>query len=1556
MVRINLLERFFSRNSASQSDWSREATGSGSSRSHQTSNTAALFGSNYSPQDITNNDFYYDDEFSVQFDANLNNFNGDLELGACESMTNGHETPPESETVASFSSSFDTSHCSNDGFGLCEKSWTTDSNSYCSEFESAVSSTSSSFRLQPGLTAWGTFRDLSNLTVLSPADSLLQTSEGLPAMVAGHVAKEDSNANNSDLGCNSPAEQRQLICWGSKRPKVDCLAEAEPHLITSTGSVPLASWAQPMTDEKNKASNVDASIGGGCMSNGTKLITWQNVKGRGQKPEPEKRDLTTWQSLKASRDHPLNLTTWSNKQRKADANICMFDADFNSVTFKTQHSGPLLSLFSKSHLTPHSEIDIVGVFSELHENDLCTRNVVHTTDSIVQLDQPAISCKVSGGVSNQTTFSHTQDESLLQLASFESGMLQTFTMNCDDTVVDESLRLCESIDMDVFFNKHSDIPLVALSSSSDLMLFSDCEEISVESTSVDNRLDSGCSAKVESSSQVSVKVGENSNGRVGHRRAYFTGQLPDLGFLRDTISSSSSSNSNSGRGMLQDASMIDSLRTSASESYLCGSHAELQGPYGDKPVLACLGDSRQLPLHSHDVLSSSSSAVSSSCFSSAHSQMSPEKSFRQSVELCDWQKTVQLPYLTCAENIDAPPPLTSSDLHYSYNSFHGTECAQVDNEQFLMIDSSSMSISEQGTGDSAASSSSLCEICRPFSNRNLSNSSSFLPGVDSLSRELPQKLKIPALSASIGTLSESDVQNESHQQIVPCHSPMKPNKSILTRRGIHPQSLQLQCHISGDCREEPVLPALPKSQTIQCFSVGESTSSRPAAGLNCLTAQSAKSPVKQLCVANEMLQRRCTVDHKTVSFSDRDNIIYCFSPETGSVLVAPKLIADDPGYQSMVEFHAGYASNNDSHQELLSDDDSEMPPNDFSIASTPLLPPSCLSVSTPAAVVPNMAVDLSHIQELIADVEHAVQLLKVHFSQAKDTTHRAKLGNTTTNAEVGRLVVRVLCPAIHAVLLDGLKSHLSTLFGKVRNSAWRVVEASIRTNSMYRELFGEIKSKKAITSPWLLFNAFISALLNHKAVDMWLLHLHTQKSLLTRHYTASAFLCRDGPGSIGRQLYMRLVAAVRPLARMPFHLELDFEYYQLRQQHQRQLGDSNLLDSACTSTSLPASSSTIWHYGRHAAVWMQNTVSSLSSGILEGFSSQAAKIATASSAARSVTVDVEGWGDGIGSFRQPTSPSVHTVLNERTDACNQSIDSGFDSILVANQTQCTENSSHSQEQTTGCGETSSKNRCVDYVVKNEKMSKLQGPVKLEQDRKVDSLARLNSELTSTCIQSSDASLGLSGISRVVQNRNTNLHPSSLLASLTFKSSHLGQLKQTCSTESPQHQSTQSKQWTGLGTWLVDLADKVLLSDVDHLNDLRRLLVSKPKWFRQSADISESRAKICCAHNDFHLCDHSHQPEEERKTISGVSERHGEMCETGEGPQSDLSDEQLQPPEQSPCCVQTLCHYVATDAGELSFSKGDQLQLLCRKTDSSDWLLCRHGNLEGLVHWGCVRQL
>ena len=56
---------------------------------------------------------------------------------------------------------------------------------------------------------------------------------------------------------------------------------------------------------------------------------------------------------------------------------------------------------------------------------------------------------------------------------------------------------------------------------------------------------------------------------------------------------------------------------------------------------------------------------------------------------------------------------------------------------------------------------------------------------------------------------------------------------------------------------------------------------------------------------------------------------------------------------------------------------------------------------------------------------------------------KAHLGSSAKNEEVGRIVVDQLCPAIHAILLDGLKTHVRSFFGKVKNSAWKVVEDSI---------------------------------------------------------------------------------------------------------------------------------------------------------------------------------------------------------------------------------------------------------------------------------------------------------------------------------------------------------------------------------------------------------------------------------------------------------------------------------------------------------------------------------
>jgi len=62
-----------------------------------------------------------------------------------------------------------------------------------------------------------------------------------------------------------------------------------------------------------------------------------------------------------------------------------------------------------------------------------------------------------------------------------------------------------------------------------------------------------------------------------------------------------------------------------------------------------------------------------------------------------------------------------------------------------------------------------------------------------------------------------------------------------------------------------------------------------------------------------------------------------------------------------------------------------------------------------------------------------------------------RLGSTADNDEVGRLVVDMLCPAIHAILLDGLRPHIRSFFGRVKNSAWKVVEDSVELGQWNNE-------------------------------------------------------------------------------------------------------------------------------------------------------------------------------------------------------------------------------------------------------------------------------------------------------------------------------------------------------------------------------------------------------------------------------------------------------------------------------------------------------------------------
>ena len=41
-------------------------------------------------------------------------------------------------------------------------------------------------------------------------------------------------------------------------------------------------------------------------------------------------------------------------------------------------------------------------------------------------------------------------------------------------------------------------------------------------------------------------------------------------------------------------------------------------------------------------------------------------------------------------------------------------------------------------------------------------------------------------------------------------------------------------------------------------------------------------------------------------------------------------------------------------------------------------------------------------------------------------------------------LLRDLCPALHAIMLDGMKSEVITSFGRMPTSVWQVVEAVTR--------------------------------------------------------------------------------------------------------------------------------------------------------------------------------------------------------------------------------------------------------------------------------------------------------------------------------------------------------------------------------------------------------------------------------------------------------------------------------------------------------------------------------
>ncbi|KAM5200911.1 AP-4 complex accessory subunit RUSC1 isoform 1-T2 [Hipposideros larvatus] len=182
---------------------------------------------------------------------------------------------------------------------------------------------------------------------------------------------------------------------------------------------------------------------------------------------------------------------------------------------------------------------------------------------------------------------------------------------------------------------------------------------------------------------------------------------------------------------------------------------------------------------------------------------------------------------------------------------------------------------------------------------------------------------------------------------------------------------------------------------------------------------------------------------------------------------------------------------------------------------------------------------------LLIAVSASVDKIISHFGAARNLVQKAQLGDSRLSPDVGHLVLTTLCPALHALVADGLKPFKKDLItGQRRSSPWSVVEASVKPGSSTRSLgtlYSQVSRLAPLTSSRSRFHAFILGLLNTKQLELWFSSLQEDAGLLSLLYLPTGFfsLARGGCPSLSTELLLLL----QPLSVLTFHLDLLFEHH-----------------------------------------------------------------------------------------------------------------------------------------------------------------------------------------------------------------------------------------------------------------------------------------------------------------------------------------------------------------------------------------------------------------------------
>ncbi|KAM8792961.1 AP-4 complex accessory subunit RUSC2-like [Eudromia elegans] len=230
-------------------------------------------------------------------------------------------------------------------------------------------------------------------------------------------------------------------------------------------------------------------------------------------------------------------------------------------------------------------------------------------------------------------------------------------------------------------------------------------------------------------------------------------------------------------------------------------------------------------------------------------------------------------------------------------------------------------------------------------------------------------------------------------------------------------------------------------------------------------------------------------------------------------------------------------------------------PDYFSLAEKP---PAefCLS---PDGNTESISIDLLQKKGLVKAINTAVDLIVAHFGTSRDPGVKAKLGNSSVSPNVGHLILKYLCPAVRDVLSDGLKAYvLDMIIGQRRNIPWSVVEASTQlgpSTKLLHSLYSKISQYTELTNHTMRFNAFIFGLLNIRSLEFWFNHLYNHEDIILAHYQPVGFLCLSH--SVCQPLFEELLLLLQPLSLLPFNLDLLFEHHLMQmgkeQQQQKEL-------------------------------------------------------------------------------------------------------------------------------------------------------------------------------------------------------------------------------------------------------------------------------------------------------------------------------------------------------------------------------------------------------------------